>query len=317
MLGYKKLNPESANFRGFGLGTLSEFKMPLVKLYRNGLTMGSSPVKNDHVRAKRGVVEGWSKSASRNNKNFLYSVDTSSLTGVGYAFTFTLRLCPNTSDDWRYIRNCLFRSLSENIRLRFIRLHWVTEWQRRGVPHLHGIVFYDDLTQSEINHRIEWLKKVWVGLTDWTYQTKLSAQHVSVITDVSGWFKYLSKHAARGADHYQRSNDNIPVGWKKTGRVWGYKGDWVTDKPLKIELCKRGFFSFRRVVRAWRKSDARAEKNLKLRKKRIVSARKMLSCNDIKLSSVRGVSEWISQPMAELILWNLVSLGFDVSQRLE
>lgn len=297
-------------------GIFCEIKMPLVKVYPNGLTIGSPPMKNSHKRAKRGDVEGWSQSAARNNKNFLYSVVTSSLSGVGYAFTFTLKICPETSDKWRDLRNKLFRSLSENPKFRFFRLHWVTEWQRRGVPHLHGIVFYDDKSDSEIEHRIEWLKKVWVGLTSWDYEASLRGQHVSVVTDVSGWFKYLSKHAARGADHYQRSNDNIPKGWRKTGRVWGYKGDWIVDKPLEIELCRDGFFAFRRIVRSWRKADSRCEKDLRVRKNRINYARRMLKCNDRKLSEVRGVSEWIDKSMSESVLWNLVSLGFDVTQRL-
>lgn len=289
--------------------------MPIVKVYPNGLTMGSPPMKNDHKRAKRGEVTGWSESAARNNKKFLYSVDTSSLFGVGYAFTFTLKLCPVTSDDWRMLRDRLFKSLTENPKLRFVRLHWVTEWQRRGVPHLHGIVFYNDSTPFEISHRIDWLIKVWVGLTSWDYEATSRGQHVSVVTDVSGWFKYLSKHAARGADHYQRSNENIPDGWRKTGRVWGYKGDWVVAEPLQIELSREGFFVFRRIVRAWRKADARVEKNLNVRKSRIIYARRMLACGDRRKSEVRGVSEWINSKMAEKIIWNLVSLGYDVTER--
>ncbi|MGN5699134.1 replication protein, partial [Xanthomonas citri pv. mangiferaeindicae] len=26
-----------------------------------------------------------------------------------------------------------------------VRLHWVTEWQRRGVPHLHCAIWFPDL----------------------------------------------------------------------------------------------------------------------------------------------------------------------------
>ena len=43
----------------------------------------------------------------------------------------------------------------------------------------------------------------------------------------------------------------------------------------------------------------------------------MLNCTERKLSEVRGVSEWINKSMAENILWNLVVLGFDVTQRVK
>lgn len=291
--------------------------MPIVKVYLNGLTMGSPPSKNDHKRAKRGEVVGWSESAARNNKKFLYSVDTASLSGVGYAFTLTLKTCPATSEEWRDLRERFFTSITKSPNMRFIRLHWVVEWQRRGVPHLHGIVFYDDRTPEEIRYRMDFIVNVWVGLTSWYYETKAKAQHVTVVTDVSGWFKYLSKHAARGADHYQRSNENIPEGWRKTGRVWGHKGDWVIGQPREIELSREGYYAFRRIVRAWRKADARAEKDLRVKNKRIVYARRMLTCGDRRKSEVRGVSEWINSKMAEKIIWNLVALGFDVTERIE
>ena len=82
-------------------------------------------------------------------------------------------------------------------------------------------------------------------------------------------------------------------------------------------MCRDGFFAFRRIVRAWRKADARAEKDIRVRKNRIVYARRMLNCTERKLSEVRGVSEWINKSMAENILWNLVVLGFDVTQRVK
>lgn len=288
--------------------------MALLKLYPNGLTVGNPPMKNNHQRAKRGEVVGWSKSASRNNKKFLYSIDTSSLNGIGYAFTLTLRDCPETSDEWRNLRKVYFDSLRS--KSGFLRLHWVTEWQRRGVPHLHGIVFYNEPKGGiDLTMRMAMIKKTWVDLTAWSYGSNIYAQHVDMITEVSGWFKYLSKHSARGAEHYQRSSENIPEGWKKTGKVWGHWGDWVVSDPVEIELEQSAFYVFRRVVRAWRKSDVRSEKIEKVRIRRIKSARKMLSCGERKLSEVRGVSEWIDKRMAEKILWNLVLLGFDITER--
>ena len=82
-------------------------------------------------------------------------------------------------------------------------------------------------------------------------------------------------------------------------------------------MSREGYYAFRRIVRAWRKADARDEKDLRVRNKRIVYARGMLTCGDRRKSEVRGVSEWINSKMAEKIIWNLVMLGFDVTERLE
>jgi hypothetical protein len=47
-------------------------------------------------------------------------------------------------------------------------------------------------------------------------------------------------------------------------------------------------------------------------KKRIISSRKMLKCNDYKKSQVRGVSEWIDSENILLIAEMLVSQGYDI-----
>ena len=59
--------------------------MPVLTEYRHGLTMGIPPGRNDHMRAKREAVEGWSDSSTRRNTRFLYSVDERHLTGFGFA----------------------------------------------------------------------------------------------------------------------------------------------------------------------------------------------------------------------------------------
>ncbi|WP_213058401.1 rolling circle replication-associated protein, partial [Escherichia coli] len=115
--------------------------MATLKLYHNGLTAGIPPMKNNHERAKRGEVKGWSKSASRNNTKFLRSVHVPDLTGAAVAFTLTIRDCPPSSEDWKILRENFIKRLR---RAGMVRLHWLTEWQQRGVPHLHGIAYFPD-----------------------------------------------------------------------------------------------------------------------------------------------------------------------------
>lgn len=291
--------------------------MPVLKVYHHGVTAAIPPKKNDHVRAKRGSCTGWSKSATRNNIRFLRSVNPVSLGDeqeFGVAFTLTLRDCPDSSADWASLRRAFIERMR---RLGMLRLHWVTEWQRRGVPHLHGIVFFPlsacPVHQGKPFHSrfLSILSSHWCAVSK-PYGSNSASQHLKLITDIKGWFKYLSKHSARGADHYQRSSSGIPTGWVKVGRVWGHCGDWVIDEGVRMDVSDSFYFAFRRIVRSWRKSDARSESDSKVRAKRISSARRMLQSNTRTLSVVRGVSEWIDQEQLFLIAEFLVSQGYEL-----
>lgn len=285
--------------------------MPVLKVYRNGVTMGRAPKKNDHQRAKRGEVTGWSASAARRNLAFLRSVEADSLTGHGYTVTLTLKNCPETAEHWKRLREALFKRFE---RLGMLRGHWVTEWQKRGVPHLHGIFYFRE-------PGMQWsIISAWLELAD-EYVVSAKGQHVREVTHIVGWFKYLAKHASRGHQHYQRSADGIPEGWRKTGRVWGYVGDWPVAEIERYQVDERAYFRMRRVARGlalaaarepvpvvmdavtggkvvtpWRLVDA----------KRVKFARGMLRHGDKELSRLRGVSEWLPKDVMErLIVWML------------
>ena len=154
------------------------------------------------------------------------------------------------------------------------------------------------------------IKADWLQLTA-PYRSSGKGQEIKPISDEVGWLQYLSKHASRGAAHYQRAMSTIPKGWQKTGRMWGHLGDFPTREPLGLELDDAGWFRFRRIVRGWRLAQARGRKSFskdlarrlldeQTRCRRIKSARRMLQCKvfaDVevveRLSRCRGVSEWI------------------------
>lgn len=285
--------------------------MPVLKVYRNGVTMGRAPGKNDHERAKRGEVTGWSASAARRNLAFLRSIEADSLTGHGYTVTLTLKNCPETAEHWKRLREALFKRFE---RMGMIRGHWVTEWQKRGVPHLHGIFYFrhPGMQPSIVN--------AWLELAD-EYVVSAKGQHVREVTHIVGWFKYLAKHASRGHQHYQRAAEGIPEGWKKTGRVWGYVGDWPIVEPERYEVDERAYFRLRRVARGLAVSNARQpqptfDANGKLLprhwwfvdRKMTNRMKQMLKSNDRELSRLRGISEWLpKERMEKLVLWLLAT----------
>lgn len=258
--------------------------MPCIKLYPNGLTAGIAPMKNNHERAKRGDATGWSPSAARRNVAFLRSVVPSSLSGYGYTLTLTVRDCPESSELWRNARRAFVRRLE---RRGLIRLHWVTEWQRRGVPHMHCIAYFKEAISPDD------IIQMWLVVT-WQYGSGFAGQHVVRVNDLVGWFKYLAKHAARGAKHYQRAAQNVPDGWVKVGRVWGHVGNWECDDGTELNTSLEAFHAYRRLCRSYLLAEARTASNRGIIDwYRVKYVRRMLRCNDVTLSRVRGVSEWI------------------------
>lgn len=261
-------------------------------------------MKNDHQRAKRGECEGWTYSSTRSNTRFLYSVDESGLHGTGMALTLTLRDCPPSHDDWHKMRRAFMKRLERG---GLIRSHWLTEWQRRGVPHLHMAIWMD-CPSDQFGFYKQRIIGAWLDIAREYFPSRRS-QHLAPIVDSVGWFKYLSKHASRGLHHYQRSPEGIPQGWKKTGRMWGHTGDWSIREPVAFDLDSQAWAAFRRIVRGYRKADARASHS----PSRIRSARRMLRCTDPRLSAVRGVSEWMEEGTQMQILDHLRASGYSVT----
>lgn len=282
--------------------------------------MGRAANRNDHERALRGEVTGWSQSAARRNLKFLRSVEPDDLTGKGYTATFTLRDCPESKEQWKRLREALFMRFT---RMGLLRGHWVTEWQRRGVPHLHGIFFFPDDAGADMGAR---MVTAWCEIAA-AFGAGVKGQHVREVTHIIGWFKYLAKHASRGYKHYQRARENVPEGWKKTGRVWGYIGDWPLVDEVRYQVDERAYFWLRRRAQRYVIANARAamreaspyvlvDKGSLLKfveaRRTLVWARRMWRHGDGLLSRLRGVSEWMPKEQIDaLILWMLAA-GFVV-----
>lgn len=283
----------------------------MLNMYSNGLTLGLPPSVHTKSKTSRTESVGWSDSSTRNNTKFLYSVDSTSLTDYGYAFTFTLRDLPSTPKDWYNIRDKFIKRCN---RMGLIRYHWVTEWQRRGVPHLHGCLYFPE----QLDHRaLKALKAAWCACVG-KYYALQKGQDIKPIESALGWLQYLSKHGSRSKGHYQRSSK--PKEWNSSGRVWGKGGEWPT-RHTQHDLGDN-FYRMRRLIRSWRIADSRkgldladADKKIMARpgdalyskifginyprnRKRIRQARRCLMCGDRAKSHVRGMSEWISEELA-------------------
>lgn len=256
--------------------------------------------------SKRGAIGGWTAASSRRNMQFLWSVRTDALTGTGWSFTLTIRDCPDSPKDWAEWCALYWKRL---FAAGAIRLHWVIEWQRRGCPHLHGSVYFPEtMDRDEVEN---------ILLDGWVYRNPFGPsrrqQRCLPIYDAVGWAQYVAKHAARGVQHYQRSPENIPKHWKgASGRIWGKRGEWPVTAPLKLELDDwrgdGGWYAFRRLVRSYGVSQARARGDRAAQ----VYARTMLKSRSRDLGEVRGISSWVPRDVVELMIGNLDERGYAV-----
>jgi hypothetical protein len=277
--------------------------MPVLRVYRHGFTAGIPPLNNSHLRGLRGDVKGWTKAATRSNNRFLWSVDERELDdGVGAALTLTVRVCPESAAEWTRMREAMVQRLR---RMGLIRLHWLTEWQSRGVPHLHMAAWFE--RRPGYAYSVYDLVEAWLAIAG-GHGAQFQGQHVTPVVDAVGWFKYLSKHAVRGLQHYQRSSENMPSSWSKTGRMWGHGGDWPVVPELRIEFDNPAYYAFRRIVRGWRLAGARAAGDAN----RVRAARRMLRSKQEPLGRVRGPSEWCEESVTLTIVAHLAAMGYSV-----
>ena len=254
-----------------------------MKLYQNGASTYMGGV-GTHKRAPRGDVVGWSAAAARRQRQWAWSVDSGALSGYGYALTLTMIKTPANAVDLHKLRRRYEDRLS---RMGAMRTHWVIEWQARGTPHMHAAVYFP--AKLDPFERAMLLGH-WLAITAPLYGAEIGGQDVKDIAGPLGWLQYLAKHATRGIAHYQRNGH--PEGWEKTGRLWGYGGDWPIVEPLELDgLSNPEFFRLRRIMRHWSIADAtkKGDRNravyLKRSPKRVGKTK----------SRFQGAAEWIPE----------------------
>jgi len=238
---------------------------------------------------------GWSRAVSRRNTDFLLSVDSDQLQGFGYALTLTIRECPESPNDWQRARLKLVHRLR---RMGMIRMHWLTEWQRRQVPHLHAAVWFSsEFTPSQIISH-------WMAAAS-PFGCATDAQFVAPIAGAPGWFEYLAKHAARSITNYQRSPANVPPQWQgKTGRMWGKLGSWPVSDIKAVEVPASVEFQYRRLLMRYQVGKARRQGDVR----REVYFRRYLS-RAPKETSARVATPrlWVTEDDQ----WSLLRCAFD------
>lgn len=188
------------------------------------------------------LCTGWSLGVSRRFNHLLgrLKADYFNKLGSVYSFTFTVRECPNTPDEWAYLRERFFNKMKNKGMLGCIH---VTEWQRRRVPHLHVIaVFKKPIDGYSILNM--WCKTAnFIG----KYSTNLSAgrgaQSFKPVWDLAGIIGYLKSHLIKSAKTVQRADSSIPENWNgHTTQMWGVRGDVQFSESLVLGMLFTNYY---------------------------------------------------------------------------
>ena len=281
--------------------------MPKVTLRPGGINIAVPGPSNP--LPPRSAIAGWTEGAARRNRQFLQSIDLEQVTGHGFFYTLTLRDLPPSSADWgRMIKAWLCWLRDHGV----ARFHWVIEFQRRGVPHLHVVAYWDTADDPlapflAVDH---WLK------LSAPYGSLPIGQSVVHCDQRVELLRYMAKHSARSVEHYQRRRGDMPEGWQTTGRLWGASRSWPTSTEA-FEVNERAFWLLRRLTRSYRIAQARKRLARARRsgdpsacvaaRRSLTSSRSCLRCPNRAHSRVRPLALWIPEGVS----WAFLGLLLD------
>lgn len=276
---------------------------------------------------ERTATKGWTPNVARRNEQRLQQIDFDAIDGVPVFVTLTMPSGQMSDVSAAMFHGWLKRWLQYMKRHGMGHYYWILEFQASGNPHLHVLVWLDHEPDPLETYRA---LRSWVGILNKSgVGARLQGQIWEQI-DVGGEIvvdgepipahpervlMYLAKHAARGVAHYQRQIENMPDDWQyRSGRVWGHDRGLPLRAQQDFETDYSTFWTFRRLVRRWRCSEARGIKDADRRRQAIGQARRSLRCSRRDVSPYRGVSAWIPSDVASRLLDAAEAMGGDYEE---
>lgn len=271
---------------------------------------------------ERTATKGWTPNVARRNEQRLQQVDFDAIDGVPAFVTLTM-----PSQQMSDVSAAMFHGWLKSW-LRYMKRHglghyyWILEFQASGNPHLHVLVWLDHepdaletfkalrswvgiLNKSGVGARIQ--GQIWEPID---VDGEITVDGETVPAHPERVLMYLAKHAARGVAHYQRQIENMPDDWRyRSGRVWGHDRGLPLRAQQDFETDYSTFWTFRRLVRRWRITEARQIKDADRRRQSIVQARRSLRCGRRDVSPYRGVSAWLPASVASQLLDAAEAMG--------
>lgn len=276
---------------------------------------------------ERTATKGWTVNVARRNEQRLQQVDFEAIDGIPAFVTLTM-----PAQQMADVSAAMFHSWLKSW-LRYMKRHgllhyyWILEFQATGNPHLHLLVWLDHDWEPLEQYRalrswVNMLNKSGVGarLQGQIWENidvggEITVDGETVPAHPERVLMYLAKHAARGVAHYQRQIANMPEDWQyRSGRVWGHDRSLPLREQEDVETDYPTFWTFRRLVRRWRCSEARGIKDHDRRRQAISQARRSLRCSRRDVSPYRGVSAWLPADVASQLLDAAEAMGGDYEE---
>lgn len=121
---------------------------------------------------------------------------------------------------------------------------WRIEWQKRGAPHFHLLIWHED---PEYQWNAEafkgWALKTWHRVC--SSRSKAHTRKGADAEVCRTWSKamsYVCKYLGKGG---------VPDDIEFRGRHWGASRDLPTEPALEVELSEQQFYVLRRIIRGW------------------------------------------------------------------
>lgn len=264
---------------------------------------------------ERTATKGWTVNVARRNEQRLQQIDFDAVDGVPAFVTLTMPAQQMADVSASMFHGWLKRWLQYMKRHGMTHYYWILEFQATGNPHLHVLVWLDHMPDALETYKA---LRSWVRMLDKSGVGARQQGQIWESIDVGGELvvdgervpahpervlMYLAKHAARGVAHYQRQIANMPEDWQyRSGRVWGHDRSLPLREQEDVETDYPTFWTFRRLVRRWRVSEAQAIVDPERRCAAVVQARRCLRCSRPDISPYRGLSAWVPADVASALL---------------
>lgn len=121
---------------------------------------------------------------------------------------------------------------------------WRIEWQKRGAPHFHLLLWHDD-------PEYEWDVQAFKGWSLRTWHRVCSSRsaaharkgaHVELCNTWSKAMSYVCKYLGKS---------DVPDDIEFRGRHWGASNSLPLDAQLEVEISLEEFYVLRRLIRKW------------------------------------------------------------------
>lgn len=254
-----------------------------VVVYPAGIAVkvGGQPLPGATVEkqeAKRGVIRGFSRASRRRLLHLLASIDWSCKAATTVTLTYPGEGWRGSSPDapadcldapavvevprqrdwvlWKYHLARFHLELRRRWGKAYAGAIWKLEFQKRGAPHYHLVIFWNERPQLELLRL--WLSRAWyeiVGSGDLRHLkagTRLDAVYGTHGKQVGQLMGYLSKYLGKVW------ND----GDQETGRIWGCWEDVPTRQVAAYALDRAGYVQLTRRIRGWGKRKGRYLKRI-------------------------------------------------------